>query len=100
MEVNLLTNFYLYGVCVLIFAEPHTNQIEGYIREKKQNYSDLVPLCGPCVIALINRTPLFGWYMVRCVVNNEHPKDTCDNEIVGLCMCSKYNTHSRLNSAA
>lgn len=38
-------------------------------------------VCGPNVVTLLNRTPMFEQYVTRLEVKNGHQKDVCYNEI-------------------
>lgn len=41
-------------------------------------------VCGPYVVILLNKAPLFDLYIARLMVKIGHQNNTCHNE-VGLC---------------
>ena len=58
-------------------------------------------VCEPNVVTLLNQTPILEWYMARCVVENKHQKDTCNDEIgrrvqnIDTILSSRVNTIRR-----
>ena len=49
------------------------------------------------VITLLDRLPMFGWYMTKVADSNRHSEDMCYNEF-GLC-AQKIANHFRFNIA-
>lgn len=57
----------------------------------------LIQVCAQYVGTLLNRTPVFVWYMARVGVKNGHQNDMCYNEIANFFFLKLIQHHSRLN---